>query len=67
MQKNISTVQRMLQASLENLAGAASVEPDDDRGHDGQGNDPVMDIREELDEEGNIICQYYDKLWSFLM
>lgn len=50
---NISKVERQLETGEEKLAGLLVVQGPEVLTEDGE---PIIEIREELDEEGNMIC-----------
>jgi unconventional prefoldin RPB5 interactor 1 len=60
--KNAQTVQKQLDAAEEQLRDLAMAGHEDD--YDGKGP-PVMEIYEELDDDGNVICewQYRPAAW----
>ena len=53
MHENVQTVEKRLNIAEEKLAAVNVVIQPDARNEDGL---PVTEIREELDEEGNVLC-----------
>ena len=51
---NINKVEKQIEKGDEKLAGLLVVQSPDVLAEDG---DPIIEIREELDENGNIICK----------
>ena len=56
MHENVKTVEKRLSLAEEKLAAVNVVIQPDVRNENGL---PVMEIREELDEEGNVLCMCF--------
>ena len=54
VQKNVKTVEKQLHTAQDKLKSILVISKPDIRNEEGL---PIMEIREELDEKGNIICK----------
>ena len=59
VQKNVETVEKQLHTAQDKLNSILVISKPDIRNEEGL---PMMEIREELDDEGNVICKWATEL-----
>jgi hypothetical protein len=59
VQKNVETVEKQLHTTQDKLNSILVISKPDIRNEEGL---PMMEIREELDDEGNVICKWATEL-----